>query len=99
MRIPYYIEIITSLSPKMQEVLIDLEKDAFPKVGVVDEQTLVPIARFGKLITYREEGDSRPIAVCELMREYNEPNRVYVFAYYVRSDQQNKGIGKSFFLK
>lgn len=93
----YYTEVLTSLSPEMQRIMIELEKDAFPDIGAVDEQTLVPIARFGKLIVYREEGDPRPIAVCELLREYNAPHRAYVFGYYVRSDQQGKGIGQKFF--
>lgn len=93
----YYVEVLTSLSPEMQDIMMELEKDAFPGIGAVDEQTLVPIARFGKLIVYRETGDPRPIAVCELMREYNAPQRAYVFGYYVRSDQQGKGIGQKFF--
>lgn len=92
----YYTEVLTSLSPQMQQTMIELEKDAFPGIGAVDEQTLVPIARYGKLIVYREEGDPRPIAVCEVLRDYNFPNKAYIFGYYVRSDQQGKGVGGKF---
>ncbi len=92
----YYLEIPRHLTPKQQQMMIDLEKDAFPGLGAVDEQTLVPIARYGKLIWYRKRGDDLPVAVCECLRDFTLPEKVYIFGYYVRSDQSGKGIGKAF---
>jgi ribosomal protein S18 acetylase RimI-like enzyme len=92
----YYVEIPASLNPEQQKMMIELEKDAFPGVGAIDEQTLVPLARYGKLIQYREKNDSRPIAICELLRAYHDVDKAYIFGFYVRSDQQGKGIGKLF---
>ncbi|MCM2534202.1 GNAT family N-acetyltransferase [Neobacillus pocheonensis] len=31
------------------------------------------------------------------MRAYNDIHKAYIFGFYVRSDQQGKGIGKLFF--
>ncbi|OCA86719.1 GNAT family N-acetyltransferase [Pradoshia sp. D12] len=92
----YYIEIPESLTPAQQNMMMELEKDAFPGLGAVDEQTLVPLARYGKLILYRQQGDERPVAVCECMRDYNQPDKAYIFGYYVRSDQHGKGLGTQF---
>ncbi|WP_026583551.1 GNAT family N-acetyltransferase [Bacillus sp. J33] len=92
----FYIEVPSSLNPDQLQIMMAMEKDAFPGLGAIDEQTLVPLARYGKIILYREEGDSRPIAVCELMRDYQDVNKAYIFGFYVRSDQQGRGIGKKF---
>lgn len=92
----YYIEVPKKLTPAEQKMMIELEQDAFSGIGAVDEQTLVPIARYGKMIWYKSEGDVRPIAVAEIMRSYESPETAYVFGYYVRSDWQGKGIGRQF---
>ena len=92
----YYIEVPKSLTPAQQQMMIELEKDAFPGLGAVDEQTLVPLARYGKLLLYRQQGDERPVAVCECMRDYHQPEKAYIFGYYVRSDQHGKGLGTQF---
>ncbi len=92
----YYIEVPDSLTPAEQNMMMELEKDAFPGLGAVDEQTLVPLARYGKLILYRQHGDERPVAVCECMRDYNQPEKAYIFGYYVRSDQHGKRLGTQF---
>jgi ribosomal protein S18 acetylase RimI-like enzyme len=78
-------------------MMMELEKDAFPGLGAVDEQALVPLTRYGKLLQYRQQNDPRPIAICELMRAYDDIHKAYIFGFYVRSDQQGKGIGKLFF--
>ena len=95
----YYIEVPQSLTPAQQKMMMELEKDAFPGLGAVDEQTLVPLARYGKLLLYRQQGDNRPVAVCECMRDYNQADKVYIFGYYVRSDQHGKGLGTQFLKK
>lgn len=93
----FSVEVKTSLSPDEQKMLMELEKDAFPGIGAVDEQTLVPIARFGRLICCYEDGDERPVGVCEVLRDYEHPTRAYIFGYYIRSDKQGLGVGKYFF--
>ncbi|KRD91293.1 GNAT family N-acetyltransferase [Priestia megaterium] len=92
----YYIEVPESLNPEQQKMMIELEKDAFPGMGAVDEQTLVPLARYGKLIQYFQENDARPIAICELLRDYKDVTKAYIFGFYVRSDKQGSGIGQLF---
>nr|WP_263328283.1 GNAT family N-acetyltransferase [Neobacillus sp. Marseille-Q6967] len=94
--ISYHVEIPTSLNPEQLKMMMELEKDAFPGVGAIDEQTLIPLTRYGKLIQYRQHNDSKPIAICEVMRDYNDIDKAYIFGFYVRSDQQGKGIGKLF---
>lgn len=96
MKKSFYIEIPASLNPEQLKMMIELEKDAFPGLGAVDEQTLIPLVRYGKLIQYKQQNDPRPIAVCEVMRDYNDIRKAYIFGFYVRSDQQGKGIGKLF---
>ncbi|MEH6904690.1 GNAT family N-acetyltransferase [Neobacillus drentensis] len=96
MKNTYYIEVPAALKPDQLTMMMELEKDAFPGFGAVDEQTLVPLTRYGKLIQYRQESDPRPIAICELMRAYHDSHKAYIFGFYVRSDQQGKGIGKLF---
>lgn len=93
---PYYIEVPTKLTPDDLKIMMELELDAFPGLGAIDEQTLVPLARYGKLILLKQDNDARPLSVCELMRDYNDADMAYIFGYYVRSDQQGKGIGKKF---
>ena len=94
---PYYIEVPASLNPEQIKLMMELEIDAFPGLGAVDEQTLVPLTRYGKLIQYRQQNDPRPIAICEIMRAYNDIHKAYIFGFYVRSDQQGKGLGTLFF--
>jgi ribosomal protein S18 acetylase RimI-like enzyme len=92
----FYVDIPSKLTPNEQKMMMELELDAFPGTGAVDEQTLVPIARFGKLILFKQQDEDRPVAVCECMRDYNNPDKAYIFGYYVRSDYKGKGIGKKF---
>lgn len=92
----YFVEVPASLKPGRLKMMMDLEKDAFPGLGAVDEQTLVPLTRYGKLIQYRKQDDPRPVAICEVMRDYKDIQKAYIFGFYVRSDQQGKGIGKLF---
>ncbi|WHY03172.1 GNAT family N-acetyltransferase [Neobacillus sp. DY30] len=92
----FYVEVPASLNPEQLKMMMELEQDAFPGLGAVDEQTLVPLTRYGKLIQYRQQNDPRPIAICEVMRAYNDIQKAYIFGFYVRSDQQGKGIGKLF---
>jgi ribosomal protein S18 acetylase RimI-like enzyme len=92
----YFVEVPASLKPGQLKMMMDLEKDAFPGLGAVDEQTLVPLTRYGKLIQYRQQNDPRPVAICEVMRDYMDIQKAYIFGFYVRSDQQGKGIGKLF---
>lgn len=93
---PYYIEVPKYLTPEQQKMMMELEVDAFPGLGAVDEQTLVPLARYGKIILYKQQGDKKPVAVCECMRDYHDPDKVYIFGYYVRSDQKGRRIGTKF---
>lgn len=51
----YYVEVPASLNPEQQKMMMELEQDAFPGLGAVDEQTLVPLTRYGKLIQYRQQ--------------------------------------------
>jgi ribosomal protein S18 acetylase RimI-like enzyme len=96
MKTNLYIEIPESLTPDQLKMMCELEKDAFPEDGAVDELFLVPLVRNGRIILLREKGDDRPIAVCELIRDYKQPEMAYIFGYYVRSDKQGHGYGKTF---
>lgn len=84
------------LTPAEQQMMRELEQDAFPDFGVVDEQTFVPIASYGKLIWYKQQQDERLVAVAEVLRDYDAPQTAYIFGYYVRSDYQGQGLGKQF---
>ncbi|WP_066368946.1 GNAT family N-acetyltransferase [Neobacillus fumarioli] len=92
----YYVEVASSLNPEQLRMMMELEKDAFPGMGAVDEQTLIPLARYGKLLQYWQDLDDRPVAICEILRDYHDVHKAYIFGFYVRSDQQGKGIGKLF---
>ncbi|MFT9846786.1 GNAT family N-acetyltransferase [Aneurinibacillus sp. REN35] len=90
-------EVPEFLTPEQLRILCELEKNAFPVKGAVDEQSLVPLARHGRIALLCEKGDKYPVAVCEMLRDYKEPDMVYIFGYYVRPDKQGKGYGKIFF--
>jgi microcystin degradation protein MlrC/ribosomal protein S18 acetylase RimI-like enzyme len=93
----FHIETPDFLSTTLLQQMILLEKEVFGEDGAVDEWGLVPIARHGRLVLLREEGDERPVGVCELLRDYNKPNLAYIYGYYVRNDKQGKGYGKMLF--
>ncbi|MEX2460761.1 MAG: GNAT family N-acetyltransferase [Paenibacillaceae bacterium] len=93
----FYIETPDYLSTSLLQQMVLLEKEVFGEDGAVDEVGLVPIARHGRLVLLREEGDEKPVAVCELLRDYNKPNLAYIYGYYVRNDKQGKGYGKVLF--
>lgn len=97
MTTPFYIETPKYLSPEMLQQMIELEREVFGAHGAVDEWGLVPIARYGRLVLMREEGDEKPVAVCELLRDYNQPDKAYIYGFYVRGDKQGKGYGKILF--
>lgn len=94
----YRMEVWDSLTPEQQDCMIELEKEAFPTGGAVDEWTLVPIARHGRLIVYKGEEEKAPVAVCELLRDFTDSSLVYIFGFYVRPIHHGKRIG-SLFLK
>ncbi|MCR8641049.1 GNAT family N-acetyltransferase [Paenibacillus sp. N1-5-1-14] len=89
----FYFETPDQLSPELLQTMIQLEKDVFGADGAVDEWGLVPIARYGRLVLMYAEGDPVPMAVCELMRDYQKPDKAYIYGYYVRNDYQGKGFG------
>ncbi|CAB3391596.1 GNAT family N-acetyltransferase [Kyrpidia spormannii] len=89
-----YIEVPECLSPEQLKMMCELEIDAFGSDGSVDEYGIIAIVRNGRLIWLREEGDNRPVAVCELMRDYKQCDLAYIFGFYVRSDKQGRGYGR-----
>ena len=60
----YYVEVPASLNPGQLKMMMELEQDAFPGLGAVDEQALVPLTRYGKLIQYRQQNNLK--ADCDL---------------------------------
>lgn len=93
----YTLQVVNKLTPSQQQMMRALEQDAFPQFGAVDEQTFVPIARYGRLLWYTSTKDERPLAVAQVIRDYEDATCAYIFGYYVRSDYQGKGLGSQFF--
>lgn len=97
MKNQFYFETPDHLTTDMLTMMKQLEIEAFGSDGAVDEWGLVPIARNGRLLLMYEREDERPVAVCELLRDYLKPDLAYIYGYYVRPDKQGKGYGKLLF--
>lgn len=90
------LKIVETLTEEQLVMLKELEQEAFGAHGGIDEWVLVPLARHGCIILFQEEGDPRPVGVCELMRDFRQPDKAYVYGYYIREDKKGLGYGYTF---
>ncbi|WP_242772705.1 GNAT family N-acetyltransferase [Brevibacillus parabrevis] len=88
--------IVETLTEQQLTMLKELEQEAFGVHGAIDEWVLVPLARHGCLVLFQEEGDAKPVGVCELMRDFRNPDHVYMYGYLIRSDKKGLGYGFAF---
>ncbi|GED68640.1 hypothetical protein BRE01_23420 [Brevibacillus reuszeri] len=88
--------VVETLTEEQLIMLKELEQEAFGANGGIDEWVLVPLARHGCIVLYHEEGDAKPVGVCELMRDFRHPDKAYVYGYYIRADKKGLGYGFAF---
>ena len=68
----YYIEVPASLNPEQLKDDDGTGKRCVSGMGAVDEQTLVPLPATGNSFNISRKVIARPIAICEVLRAYND---------------------------
>lgn len=87
------VEIVEALTEEQLQMIKEMEQEAFGEHGAIDEWVLVPLARHGCIALLMEEGELRPVGVCELIRDFRQLDKCYMYGYCIRSDRKGKGYG------
>ena len=70
--------------------LVSLETDAFGSGGL-NEWHLVPLIRHGRVFVAWDEG--KPVGMIQYMRDWSEPDKVYVFGISIIKERRGQGLG------
>jgi len=87
------VDVINSNDSETVENLIEIEKQAFGNAGL-DQWTLVPLIRHGKVIALRYKNEI--IGGAQFIRDWEDSLRAYLVGIAINSDYQGKGLGTRF---
>ena len=72
-----------------------LEKRNLGSKASINRWVIPVIIRYGKLIVAQKgKNDPDIIGVCELIRDWEYKNKVFVFSFYIDRDYRKKGVGR-----
>jgi ribosomal protein S18 acetylase RimI-like enzyme len=72
-----------------------LEKRNLGNKASINRWVIPVIIRYGKFIVAQKgKNDSDIIGVCELIRDCDFKNRIFIFSFYIDRDYRKKGIGR-----
>ena len=75
--------------------MVDFGLNIFGDLGM-DEWGLVPQIRHGNVFVLKEEEKRRIIGLAILMRDWEDPEKCYLFDYAIAEDLQGQGLGYHF---
>ncbi|OUQ86681.1 GNAT family N-acetyltransferase [Brevibacillus brevis] len=90
------IEIVEALTESQLQMIKAMEQEAFGPHGAINEWVLVPLARHGCVALFMEAEEAYPVGVCQLLRDFRQPDKCYMYGYYIRADRKGMGYGFSF---
>ena len=84
------VEIVSRLDDDLKEILLSIDEEAFGP-GSLNEWSLPLFSHYGRIYTARLNGT--PVGVAELIRDWRDPELVYLYGYAVAKDYRGYGIG------
>lgn len=75
--------------------MVNFGLNIFGELGM-DEWGLVPQIRHGQVYLLKEEDKARIIGIAILMRDWEDPEKAYLFDYAIAKDFQGHGLGREF---
>ncbi len=77
--------------------LVNFELDIFGDLGM-DEWGLVPQIRHGNVFVLKEEDENRISGIAILMRDWEDPDKCYLFDFAIAEGLRGQGLGTLFLL-
>ncbi len=84
------IEIVTEVDDVLQEAILRIDEEAFGP-GSLNEWSLPLFIHYGRVYIARCDGE--PIGVAELMRDWQDPEMVYLYGCAITSRFRGTGTG------
>ncbi|MBM7623163.1 GNAT family N-acetyltransferase [Sporohalobacter salinus] len=84
------IEVMTDYDQELLDELVQLEVDSFG-IGGLNKWHLVPMINHGKVFVIYD--DNKPIGLAETMRDFENPELVYLFGFLIHKEYRNQGLG------
>lgn len=88
------IEVVSRVDDELRDVMLTIDEEAFGP-GSLNEWSLPPFLHHGRVYLARYEG--KPVGMAQLMRDWNDPEMVYLYGYAVMHKYQGCGIGTALF--
>lgn len=80
---------------KFLKRMVNFGQDIFGELGM-DEWGLVPQIRHGNVFVLKEENKKRLVGFAILMRDWEDPDKAYLFDYAISEEFQGQGLGYHF---
>lgn len=87
------VELIQRIKPGIIKQLVDIETNNFGGDAGLNEWTLVPLIRHGRVFVYWHE--DKPVGLCQYMRDWEQPWKAYLVGISINAQVRNRGYGTS----
>ena len=84
------IEIVTEMDDELRDKILEIDEAAFGP-GSLTQWSLPLFQHYGRIYIVRY--DNEPVGVAELMRDWRDPELVYLYGYAVTPEFRSNGIG------
>jgi ribosomal-protein-alanine N-acetyltransferase len=84
------IEIVTEVDDDLRETILRIDQEAFGP-GSLNKWSLPLFIHYGRVFIARLRGE--PIGVAELMRDWRDPELVYLYGYVITPQFRGSGVG------
>ncbi len=88
------VEIVTEADDNLRDIILQIDEEAFG-FGSLSEWSLPLFLHYGRLYIARLNGE--PVGTAELMRDWRDPELVYLYGIAVAPDLRGSGIGTILF--
>lgn len=84
------VEIVTKVDDYLREIMLTIDEEAFG-AGSLNDWSLPVFLYYGRVYLARFNG--KPVGIAELMRDWRDPELVYLYGYAVARDYRGCSIG------
>lgn len=87
------VELIQRIEPQLIKQLVDIETNNFGSEAGLNEWTLVPLIRHGRVFVFWHEDE--PVGLCQYMLDWEQPCKAYLIGVSINAEVRNQGYGTS----
>lgn len=84
------IEIVTVADNYLREIMLNIDEEVFGPASL-NEWSLPPFLHYGRV--YLARFDGKPVGIAQLMRDWRDPELIYLYGYAVAPEYQGYGVG------